>query len=50
VNAYRVADAVLIKTDDPPSFSDVFKSVFERVDWSKLPQIIELNQEVYAEL
>jgi uncharacterized protein YjbI with pentapeptide repeats len=47
--AYKTAVEILIKTDDPQVFANLFGSVFDPVDWNNLPQVVELNRTVESQ-
>src|SRR5437763_16972235 len=47
--AYKTAVQILIKTDDPQLFANLFGSVFDPVDWNNLSQVVELNRTLDSE-
>ena len=42
--AYQTAIQILLKTDDPGLFANLFGSVFDPVGWNNLAQVVELNR------
>jgi uncharacterized protein YjbI with pentapeptide repeats len=42
--AYKTAVQILVKTDDPQLFVNLFGSVFDPVDWNNLSQVVDLNR------
>jgi uncharacterized protein YjbI with pentapeptide repeats len=44
--AYKTAVEILLKTDDPQAFANLFGSVLDPVDWNNLPQVVDLNRKV----
>lgn len=48
--AHQTALQILLKTEDPVLFENLFALVFEPVDWNDLPQIIGLNRTMYVNI
>lgn len=48
--AHQTALQILLKTDDPELFDSLFVLVFEPIDWNDLPQVIDLNRKLYANM
>jgi hypothetical protein len=48
--AYKTAIQELIQTEDPERFNSLFDSIFQPVDWSTLPQVVELDRTLWSSL
>ncbi len=44
IQAHQTAVQILLKTDDPKVFENLFVSVFDPVDWNNLTQVVDLNR------
>jgi hypothetical protein len=45
--AQQTAYQILLKTEDPTQFANLFTLVFEPVDWGNLSQVADLNRSLY---
>jgi hypothetical protein len=48
--AYRTAVSILIKTEDPEVFANLFVSIFDPIDWSNAQQVFDINRSLTSHL
>jgi hypothetical protein len=42
--ARRTAIQLMVKSDDPLLFADLFRSAFQPLEWERLPEVLDLNR------
>lgn len=48
--AYKTAIQELIQTEEPERFNSLFDSIFQPVDWTTLPQMVDLDRTLWSSL